>query len=309
MQPPPPVAGIQWRPGRADDVDALTEVGVAADRVDVPGHPRARSEAAQLLAVVDPRRAVLVGERDGRPVAFGSRFRPGGGPVRLSGAVVPELRGRGVGRALLQALLDDAAVAEPDAERASVRSVGDAGVAPLARRFGFEQVRDFLTMRRDLSRLVEPAALPADLHVVPFGPALDEPLRLLKNDVFRDHWQGLADEPAEWRARMLGPQLQRSASRIAVDASGAVAGFVLVWRIDDHPEQAHIPLVGTARAHRGRGVARALLASVLAASAEAGLTEAELDVDAASPTGAPRVYAAVGFEEVSRATVWSRPLR
>ena len=84
---------------------------------------------------------------------------------------------------------------------------------------------------------------------------------------------------------------------------------MLVWRNDDHPEQAHIPLVGTARAHRGRGVARALLASVLAASAEAGLTEAELDVDAASPTGATRVYAAVGFEEVSRATVWSRPLR
>ena len=309
MQSPPPVAGIRWRAGRASDADAITEVGVAADRVDVPGRPRTRSDAAQLLAVVDPQRAVLVGERGGRPVAFGSRFRPGGGPVCLIGAVLPELRGRGVGRALLQALLDDAALAEPDAERATVRSVGGAGVAPLARRFGFTQVRDFLTMRRDLARPVEPVALPADLRVVPFAPALDEPLRLLKNDVFRDHWQGLADEPAEWRARMLGPQPQRGASRIAVDASGAVAGFVLVWRIDDHPGQAHIPLVGTARAHRGRGVARALLTSVLVASAESGLTEAELDVDAASPTGASRVYGAVGFEEVSRATVWSRPLR
>lgn len=309
MEPPPPVAGIRWRAGRADDADVLTAVGVAADRVDVPGRLRTRSDAAQLLAVVDPQRAVLVGERDGRPVAFGARFRPGGGPVRLLGAVDPEVRGRGVGRALLQALLGEAAVAEPDAERATVRSVGPTGVAPLAVRFGFEQVRDFLTMRRDLARPIRSAALPTDLHAVPFEPALDEPLRLLKNDVFQDHWQGLADEPAEWATRMLGPQLQRGASRIAVDSRGAIAGFVLVWRIDDDPEQAHIPLVGTARSHRGRGVARALLTSVLAASAEAGLTEAELDVDAASPTGAPRVYEAVGFEEVSRATVWSRPLR
>ena len=308
MQPPPSVAGIRWRPGRADDADALTAVGAAADRVDVPGHPRTRDEAEQLLAVVDPSRAVLVGERAGRPVAFGARFRPGGGPVRLLGAVAPEVRGRGVGRALLAALLESARVDEPGAEQATVRSVGG-GVAPLARRSGFAPAREFVTMRRDLALPVESAALPGGLRLAPFEAALDEPVRLVKNAVFRDHWQGLVDGPEEWRSRMLGPQLRRELSRIAVDADGAIAGFVLAWRVDQHPRRVHLPLVGTAAAHRGRGVARALLASMLAAAADAGLTEADLDVDATSPTGADRVYARAAFVEVSRATVWSRPLR
>ena len=250
-----------------------------------------------------------MGERNGVPVAFGARFRPGGGPVRLLGAVEPEVRGRGIGRALLQALIDSAAAAAPDAEHATVRSVGGGGVAALARRAGFAPARVFLTMRRDLTRPVEPAVLPAGLRLVPFAPDLDEPLRVVKNVVFRDHWQGLADEPAEWRTRMLGPLLDRDRSWIAADEEGTIAGFVLVHRSDDRPEQAHVPLVGTAKAHRGRGVARALLASALGAAADAGLVEAVLDVDAASPTGADRVYPAVGFEEVARATVWSRPLR
>lgn len=309
MEPPPSVHGVHWRAGRPDDADVLTAIGVAADLVDEPRQPRSRDDAVQLLAVVDPASAVLVGERAGHPTAFGVRFRPGGGPVRLLGAVVPDARGHGVGRALLRAQLDAARVAEPDAERATVRSAGGTGVARLARRSGFTPVRDFLTMRRDLARPVAPVALPAGLRIVPFDAVLDEPLRLMKNAVFQDHWQGLADEPEEWRARVLGPGLVRDASRIALDGAGDVAGFVLVRRAEDHPERAHIPLVGTAKAHRRRGLARALLASALTAAAGAGSTEAELDVDAASPTGAHRVYAALGFEEVSRATVWSRPLR
>lgn len=308
MPLPPSVAGVRWRTGRPDDVDALTAIAAAADAVDAPGAVRTREDVAQLLAAVRPDRALVVGEREDAAVAFGIRFRPGGGPVRLLGAVEPGSRGRGVGRVLLASMMEGAAAAEPDAPLMTVRSGGAGGVVPLARRLGFVETRVFLTMRRDFAQPIEPVAVPDGLRLVPFGPELDEPLRIAKNEIFRDHWQGLADDPEEWRIRALGPRLLRDRSRVALDADDGVAGFVVVHRSEDHPRRAHIPLVGTAQAHRGRGVARALLADVLRRSAAAGLADAELDVDASSPTGAHRVYAAVGFSETWRATVWSRPL-
>jgi mycothiol synthase len=304
MRLPEEVAGIRWRPGRADDVDVLTRIQTAADLVDEPDHVITRSDVAQLLAGLDPASAVVVGERDGVPVATGMLFRPGGGPVRIRGAVVPEARGLGIGRALLRQQIDRALAIHPDAPALGLRSIGGGGVAGLARRSGFHEERVFLTMRRDLGRPVVPAPLAAGLRSAPLDPALVEPLRLVKNEVFRDHWNGLADSPEEWRSRAVGPRLDRRLTRIALDDRGGIAGFVVVWRTEEHPGQAYIQLVGTARVQRGRGVARALLTELLRRAAAAGYTEAQLDVDAASPTGADRVYAAVGFEPIQRATIW-----
>jgi ribosomal protein S18 acetylase RimI-like enzyme len=306
MSLPEPVAGVRWRTGRAGDVDVLTAVQAAADRVDEPGHVVARTDAEMILASVEAEQALVVGERGGEAVAVGVLFRPGRGPVRLGGAVVPEARGEGIGRALLAHQLARAAELHPDAPACGLRSMGDGGVAALARRFGFERARFFLTMRRDLTEAVPSRPLPEDLRIVPLATDLDEPLRLVKNEVFRDHWNGIADEPQEWRTRTLGPRLIRDLSRVALDADGTIAGFVVVWRTVERPQQAYIDLVGTTREQRGRGVAGALLATTLAAAVAAGFREAELDVDASSPTGAGRVYEGVGFREVRRSTVWQR---
>lgn len=308
MSLPEPVAGVRWRTGTAADVDVIAAVQTAADRVDEPGNVFARKDAEMILGSVDADRAVVVGERGGEPVAMGILFRPGNGPLRLVGAVAPEVRGLGIGRALLAQQLAHGAEVHPDASAYGLRTIGDGGVAGLARRSGFEQVRFFLTMRRDLTQPVPAKPLPDDLRTVPLTTDLDEPLRLVKNTVFRDHWNGLADEPEEWGTRTLGPRLIRELSRVAIDAAGAITGFVVVWRNEERPHQAYIDLVGTAREQRGRGVAGALLSTVLEAAAVAGFLEAELDVDASSPTGAGRVYTAVGFVEVQRATVWQRPL-
>ena len=307
MTLPEEVAGVRWRPGREGDVDLLTGILVAADRVDAPDHVITRSDVVQTLAGLDPATAVVVGSRDGAPVATGLLFRPGDGPVRLRGAVLPDARGRGIGRVLLRHQIELAAELQPDAPALSLRSIGGGDVAGLARRFGFHEERVFLTMRRDLTRPVAPVPLTAGLRIVRLDPALDEPLRLVKNEVFRDHWNGLVDSPDEWRSRSLGPRLNRDLTRVALDDRGGIAGFVVVWRTTEHPDEAYIPLVGTAREQRGRGIARALLSEVLLNAAAGGLTEAHLDVDASSPTDAVNVYTAVGFEELQRATIWQLP--
>jgi GNAT superfamily N-acetyltransferase len=308
MTLPEPVAGVRWRAGRADDVDVLTGIQAAADLEDEPNHVVTRSDIAQLLDGIDPGTAVVLGERDGVPVAMGMLVRPGGGPVRVRGAVVPKARGLGIGRALLLQQIDRAGALQPGAPALGLRSIAGGGVAGLARRFGFHDERAFLTMRRDLGGPIAPVPLAAGLRALPLDAALDEPLRLVKNEVFRDHWNGLADSPEEWRSRVLGPGLDRRLSRIALDGRGGVAGFVVVRRTVEDPDRASIPLVGTTRPQRGRGIARALLTAVLQEAAGSGLREAELDVDASSPTGADHVYSAVGFEEIQRATIWQRAL-
>jgi mycothiol synthase len=308
MTLPKPIAGVRWRPGADDDLDALTAVLTAAGRVDEPDHVVTRSDVAQTLEGLDTATAVVVGERDGVAVAAGMLFRPGGGPMRLLGAVAPDARGLGIGRTLLGQQIATAAELAPDAPALGLRSIGGGGVAGLAKRFGFQEERTFLTMRRDLAAPVEAEPLVDGLRITRLDPALDESLRLVKNEVFRDHWNGLADTPEEWRARTLGPRLDRDLTRVALDEQGGFAGFVVVWRTAEHPEQAYIPLVGTVRAQRGRGVARALLASVLQAAAAAGFREVQLDVDSGSRTGAVGVYTRVGFAELQRSTVWQRHL-
>jgi predicted GNAT superfamily acetyltransferase len=123
--------------------------------------------------------------------------------------------------------------------------------------------------------------------------------------VFADHWRPHVETPETWAAKQLGPQLRRDLSRVAVRADGSPAAFVVTWVEHDAPDQAYIALVGTARELRGRGVARALLADVLQRCAGAGLRRVVIDVDGDSPTHADRLYASLGCERASAATVWA----
>jgi ribosomal protein S18 acetylase RimI-like enzyme len=104
---------------------------------------------------------------------------------------------------------------------------------------------------------------------------------------------------------------------LAVDpASGQVASLVLTaafpqdWGVV--PVEAWINTVGTRREWRGKGVARWLLADVLRkiAASDTGFERSILGVDAENPTGALRLYRALGFDEDARAvTTLSRPPR
>jgi ribosomal protein S18 acetylase RimI-like enzyme len=218
--------------------------------------------------------------------------------------VHPDHRRTGIGRTLLAWQIADARARFPDAPMVTLRQPGTAGVGALAVHAGFSAERVFLHLRRDLATPIEAAPLPAGLRAVEFTPAFDEAVRRSKNDAFSDHWNGLVDTPEQWRRRQLVPQLRRSWSRLALTEHGEVAAFVLAQRPDEG-DDASLPLVGTDRAWRGRGAARALLTQALAACAAGGATGVALDVDGASPTGADRLYASLGFERVAAATVWA----
>jgi ribosomal protein S18 acetylase RimI-like enzyme len=79
-----------------------------------------------------------------------------------------------------------------------------------------------------------------------------------------------------------------------LDASGRPLAYVLCgeWT----PRELYVNLVGTVPEARGRGLARAALARTIdVAGASGDFDVVDLHVDSASPTGATRLYEAVGF--------------
>jgi mycothiol synthase len=68
--------------------------------------------------------------------------------------------------------------------------------------------------------------------------------------------------------------------------------------------ESYVAYLGVTQAARGRGVATSLLRAVIADAAERGRDRVTLEVDADSPTGAERLYAAMGFEQEYSTESW-----
>jgi mycothiol synthase len=66
--------------------------------------------------------------------------------------------------------------------------------------------------------------------------------------------------------------------------------------------------IGVRRGYRRRGLASALIARSLAGFRDAGAAEAGLDVDLENPSGAPRVYGALGFGVTRRSTIYVKSI-
>ena len=91
---------------------------------------------------------------------------------------------------------------------------------------------------------------------------------------------------------------------------GEVAGYLLSGRYEhDWPvigyKAGYTDLLGVRRAWRGRRLARALLATVMAAYQADGMDFAELGVDTANQSGAHRLYEGLGYAVFHSSTLFS----
>jgi len=64
-------------------------------------------------------------------------------------------------------------------------------------------------------------------------------------------------------------------------------------------------LLGVRRAYRGRRIAVALLTHAMHVFARDGMQQAELDVDTDNPTGAPALYARLGYTKSEGSTMYA----
>ena len=89
---------------------------------------------------------------------------------------------------------------------------------------------------------------------------------------------------------------------------GAVAAMVLPPD-DSGSEGTYIDYIGVHRLARGRGVAKSLLHTVIADTAQRGRNRVSLEVDADSPTGADGLYESMGWVTRYRTESWHKDVR
>lgn len=89
--------------------------------------------------------------------------------------------------------------------------------------------------------------------------------------------------------------------------AGALVSSV-IGRDSSGREGSYVDYIGVHRRARGRGVAKALLHTVIADAAERGRGRVGLEVDADSPTGADGLYVSLGWESNHRTESWHRDL-
>ena len=276
------------------------------------------------LTNCDPYQDMVFVEVDGQTVGYGRVYWEkkveGSLIYGQVGFLLPQWRGRGIGRALLgygerrlREIASTHAPGEPrffqivamGTETAKARLLARAGYAP-ARHF-FEMVRPDLENIPDLP-------LPAGLELRPVRPEHYRAIWDADVDAFRDHW-GYAERGEEEYQEWLGnAEFQPDVWKVAWDiATDQVAGMVQACILEEqnarfHRRRGWAEGIGVRRPWRKRGLASALIAASLRELKARGMTEAALGVDTENLSGALQLYERMGFRPVQRNTVYRKPL-
>ena len=226
------------------------------------------------------------------------------------GAVHPQHRRSGVGTALVQWGVRRATEQLLSSGReipAFVRTDTSSMNTDAARVYaaaGLSPVRYHDELLRPLTD-VPPLTTVAGVRIVAWPDDRDDDIRRAKNVAFNDHWGSTPTSSHHWQQMVRGYGARPDLSFVALDDDDQVVAHCLNKRFPADDEltgrrTAWINNLGTLPEWRGRGVASALIAASLNAFAAEGLTHASIGVDSENPSGAARLYRALGFEPVRR---------
>jgi len=238
--------------------------------------------------------------------------------MRHEGGVHPSYRGRGFGGELLDwaeqtavPLHDDRFPGRPLSLSSGCLS-RNAGAVALHEQRGYQPVRWFHSMTRDLSAAIPAAIIPAGVEISGYAPERAEHALLVRNESFRDHWESTETSTQSWARFLASPAFRPGLSFLAYEGSEPLG--MLISREHDAYNRAtghrdlHIALVGTRAAGRKRGIATALLMTAMSAARAEGYDQASLGVDADSLTGAVRLYELAGFTVALTWTAYRKQL-
>ncbi|MET9232426.1 GNAT family N-acetyltransferase [Lentzea sp. NPDC003310] len=314
---------IVWRPLTTADIPEVAALYNAAEAVDDTGELQSEEDFAKSFAETDLPAGSLAVLADDRLAAYGLvvlRDNPAGTHrVRLDGMVHPKFRRTGIGRQLLPRLTDLAR----DLHRARhqdlpltvctmVESRCTSHTA-LVTKLGFTADRHFHELEVALGESLAQAPIPPGYEVVPFDMTRSDEVRLVCNEAFAQHWGSVERSPQEWAASFTDNKRFAPASSFLALHDGAVVGFVLARHYPVVEEltgvrELWIGDVGTLSAHRGHGVAAALLGRTLARGRADGYHRAGLSVDTGNSTGALGLYERAGFGVVRTWVDYGKPV-
>jgi len=316
--------GLERRPLTASDARDWAALLNAIEAAD--GSDEFTSEQDQAEALSNPNRDYPRGSiaiYDGPAmIGYGAlAFRTVPEPdqnVYHAGGVHPDYRARGLGAELLDwaertavPLNHERFPGRPMALSSGCLNANAAAVA-LHEQRGYQPVRWFHDMVRDLSQPIPEPVTDDQITITGYQPDMAEHARLIRNESFRDHWGSAETSPQSW-AHFLATSAFRPGFSFLAYQQDEPLGMLMASEHEARQERTgrrdlYIDLVGTRAAARKRGIATALLATAMSAARAAGFDQASLGVDADSLTGAVGLYERSGFTVARTWTAYRKQL-
>jgi GNAT superfamily N-acetyltransferase len=310
-------AGFIARAATFEDAAAAAEV-IIANEIELTGQPDTDTDLVikewKSLGEHFGANILVVATEAGRLVAFEEiSALHQDGTLHIDGFIHPEFRDRGIGSYLL-AWADtrgrELALGTSDQLRISLRA-GSYSQEVLGHKLlhdcGFRLVRHFYRMKIDLKEAPPEPVWPEGVTRQPFRVGEDEArFQATFHEAFLDHWGYSPISAEEWiETRLRTPDFDPTLQIMAV-AGAEVAGIA---RCGYRLGKAWVHTLAVRRPYRGQGLGMALLRSAFGEFYQRGATEIYLSVDAASPTGATRLYERAGMGVVERYDLYEKVLR
>jgi mycothiol synthase len=234
--------------------------------------------------------------RDGDGVVGYGLVRERGDLYRVEGYVHPGALGRGIGKLIATALEDDAVRGGARRVQNGILEVDVAGRA-LLESLGYGAVRVFRELRIELEAAPPAPEWPDGLRVVPFDPERDaREFHAAQDEAFADHWEYSPRDFETWSKLHLGSERFDPELWCVVRAGDDIAAGTMCT--GDTYGGGWVHSLFTRRPWRRRGVGAALLADAFGRFWERGERSVGLGADAASQTGAFRLYERAGMAPV-----------
>jgi mycothiol synthase len=293
------------RPAVAADAAAVTEI-VAALESSLYGRTTfSQADLEDEWSDVDLEQDARV-VRDGERIVGYGVLSEAGELSRADGYVHPDALGRGIGRLIATGLEEDAA--RRGARRMHNRVLeADSAARRLLESLGYVAVRVFREMRIELEAPPPAPDWPDGLRVVPFDPERDaREFHAAHQEAFADHWDHTPRDFESWSKRHLASERFDPTLWGVVRAGDEIAAGTICT--GDTYGGGFVHALFTRRPWRGRGVGAALLADSFVRFWDHGERSVGLGVDAASDTGAFRLYERAGMAPVLGWVVYEKAL-
>jgi GNAT superfamily N-acetyltransferase len=174
---------------------------------------------------------------------------------------------------------------------------------------GYQLVRHSWRMRVALDGMTEEPVWPEGITVRSFRPGDERTFFELNQETFQDHWEHNEPDPYdEWEHWMLQPPMFDPELWFIAEGDGEPAAIEISHPRPELPGVGWVGILGVRRAWRRRGLGRALLLKAFHAFRDRGYREAGLGVDAASLTGATRLYESVGMRATAQFDIYEKQL-
>jgi mycothiol synthase len=279
-------------PAVAADAAAVTEVVLALESSLYGQSAFSQADLQDEWSELDLEQDARV-VRDGDRVVGYGLVRERGELSRVEGYVHPDALGRGIGKLIATGL-------EEDAVRHGARRIqngvleADSAARGLLQSLGYAAVRVFREMRIELEAPPPAPEWPGGLRAVPFDPERDaREFHAAHQEAFADAWDYTPRDFELWSKLNLDGEHFDPTLWCVVRAGDEIAAGT-ACRGDTYGG-GWVDVLFTRRPWRKQGVGAGLLGDAFAGFWERGERSVGLSVDAASDTGAFRLYERAGM--------------